>query len=291
MMRPATSPHMPSFPQQWAQTMSRCATETSHIQGALARIKERNERTKQENAAYFARQDEQMAQRLNALETQYKRARRRHKRVCSEDHNHWRKDRLSVGATPANSFRLERPGYLRLPNYPAATRLREDQQRRERSAKLAADRQRLQKDMKFDELYDPEGGAFQAYAKSREDLAAAWRESQGKEAIRKTSFVTGHTKRVIDKGGLYEAKRMRQREMAREKLKARILEQGSLQKVFAMFDKDGDGTISPKEFKRGLCLLGMGLLAEDSNDMMEHIDKNGDKKISMDELRDFLRKF
>ena len=38
-------------------------------------------------------------------------------------------------------------------------------------------------------------------------------------------------------------------------------------------------------------VLGMGLLAEDSNDMMEHIDKNGDKKISMDELRDFLRKF
>jgi hypothetical protein len=169
--------------------------------------------------------------------------------------------------------------------------LREDQQRKKIAVAQHERRKRMHKDINYDALRDPSAGSFQAYTKSRDDLAMAWKNFQGEEKSRRTSFTLGVTQRLGDNTVLFELKRIKQRDMAREKLKQRIVETGSLEKVFAMFDKDGDGSISPKEFKRGLSLLGIGLLLEDSNAMIEHIDKNGDKRITEDELRSFLIKY
>jgi hypothetical protein len=171
------------------------------------------------------------------------------------------------------------------------TSLREDQQRKQLARLQHERRKKMHKDINYNAIRDPDAGPFQAYKKSREDLAAVWENYKGKETSRRTSFTLGGTQRLDDKSVLFELKRTKQREMAREKLKHRIVETGSLEKVFAMFDKDGDGSISPTEFKRGLALLGIGLLLEDSSAMIEHIDKNGDKRITIEELRSFLVKY
>ena len=61
-----------------------------------------------------------------------------------------------------------------------------------------------------------------------------------------------------------------------------------LESAFEAFDANGDGIISPAEFKRGLNKLSINLSSAQVHDLLRYIDRDGDGHI---DLREFKRKF
>eukprot|EP01050_Picozoa_sp_SAG11_P001508 SAG11_NODE_65_length_18798_cov_11.881224_7_plen_1529_part_00 len=62
----------------------------------------------------------------------------------------------------------------------------------------------------------------------------------------------------------------------------------NLEEAFEAFDDNGDGVISPVEFRRGIRAMGMNLLESEVEDMIRHFDTSGTGQIT---LRDFISEF
>jgi Ca2+-binding EF-hand superfamily protein len=58
----------------------------------------------------------------------------------------------------------------------------------------------------------------------------------------------------------------------------------NLRRAFALFDADGDGAISAKEFRQGMSALNLHLRYDEIDDLMRLCDTGGDGKISYDEF-------
>jgi Ca2+-binding EF-hand superfamily protein len=58
--------------------------------------------------------------------------------------------------------------------------------------------------------------------------------------------------------------------------------------VFAAFDRDGSGKLSPDELKNALRRLGLGLSEQQLSELRESIDEDGDGEVDYAELLDFL---
>jgi len=61
----------------------------------------------------------------------------------------------------------------------------------------------------------------------------------------------------------------------------------NMRRAFALFDADGDGAISAKEFRQGMGALNLHLRYDEIDDLMHMCDKGGDGEISYD---DFISK-
>ncbi|KAH9503060.1 hypothetical protein Btru_075886 [Bulinus truncatus] len=65
---------------------------------------------------------------------------------------------------------------------------------------------------------------------------------------------------------------------------------GSLS-MFFHFDRDGDGFISPVEFKESMKLLGVNLTTAESEGMLFPYFKNNEKKIGYEDFRILMQRF
>ena len=61
-----------------------------------------------------------------------------------------------------------------------------------------------------------------------------------------------------------------------------------LETAFRAFDRNGDGVISPAEFRRGLQSLSLDLTSQQIADLVSHMDRDGDGHV---DLADFRRQF
>ena len=57
-----------------------------------------------------------------------------------------------------------------------------------------------------------------------------------------------------------------------------------MRRAFALFDSDGDGAISAKEFRHGMAALNLHLRYDEIDDLMHLCDRGGDGEISYDEF-------
>ena len=62
----------------------------------------------------------------------------------------------------------------------------------------------------------------------------------------------------------------------------------NLHEAFRGFDRDGDGVISPAEFRRGLQSLSLDLTSQQITDLVGHMDRDGDGCIN---ILEFKRQF
>ena len=62
----------------------------------------------------------------------------------------------------------------------------------------------------------------------------------------------------------------------------------NVEQAFAAFDRDGDGSISPHEFRSGLTKLNIHIDYRQLNDVINHFDRNGTGQI---QYREFAREF
>ncbi|MBA0738435.1 hypothetical protein Gogos_011788 [Gossypium gossypioides] len=62
-------------------------------------------------------------------------------------------------------------------------------------------------------------------------------------------------------------------------------------KVFQMFDKNGDGRISKEELNDSLKKLGIFIPDDELTQMIEKIDVNGDNYVDIDEFRELYQSF
>jgi len=60
--------------------------------------------------------------------------------------------------------------------------------------------------------------------------------------------------------------------------------------AFQMFDEDGSGTISTKEFIKVLKNLGQNVTKEEAENLMKELDVDGSGEISFDEFISYMRK-
>ena len=67
-----------------------------------------------------------------------------------------------------------------------------------------------------------------------------------------------------------------------------FVNQEQLMKVFQLFDKDGDGSITPAELAGQMAKMGLPLTYQELNDLMNDIDTNGDGIISFHEFSAIL---
>ncbi|XP_024992173.1 probable calcium-binding protein CML16 [Cynara cardunculus var. scolymus] len=67
-----------------------------------------------------------------------------------------------------------------------------------------------------------------------------------------------------------------------------FVNQDQLMKVFQLFDKDGDGSITPAELAGQMAKMGLPLTYRELNDLMNDIDTNGDGIISFHEFTAIL---
>lgn len=66
--------------------------------------------------------------------------------------------------------------------------------------------------------------------------------------------------------------------------KDKATEEAELREAFAVFDKNGDGTIERAELMKVMTELGEKLTAEEVDEMIREVDENGDGVISYDEF-------
>ncbi|MBA0854922.1 hypothetical protein Goshw_006723 [Gossypium schwendimanii] len=62
-------------------------------------------------------------------------------------------------------------------------------------------------------------------------------------------------------------------------------------KVFQMFDKNGDGRISKEELNESLKKLGIFISDDELTQMIEKIDVNGDNNVDIEEFRELYQSF
>jgi Ca2+-binding EF-hand superfamily protein len=62
------------------------------------------------------------------------------------------------------------------------------------------------------------------------------------------------------------------------------LQNFNLRRAFSLFDKDGDGKLSKKEFREGWLTLSLGLTNDEIDDLMKLVDSDGSGDISYDEF-------
>jgi hypothetical protein len=62
------------------------------------------------------------------------------------------------------------------------------------------------------------------------------------------------------------------------------LQNFNLRRAFSLFDKDGDGTISRREFRQGWITLNLGLTYNEIDDLMNMVDTDKNGAISYDEF-------
>ena len=62
------------------------------------------------------------------------------------------------------------------------------------------------------------------------------------------------------------------------------LQNFNLRRSFALFDRDGDGIISKREFRQGWLTLNLGLTYDEIDDLMNLVDEDKDGSISFDEF-------
>ncbi|KAI3734038.1 hypothetical protein L6452_13498 [Arctium lappa] len=67
-----------------------------------------------------------------------------------------------------------------------------------------------------------------------------------------------------------------------------FVNQDQLMRVFQLFDKDGDGSITPAELAGQMAKMGLPLTYRELNDLMKEIDTNGDGIISFHEFTAIL---
>jgi hypothetical protein len=98
---------------------------------------------------------------------------------------------------------------------------------------------------------------------------------------------------AVDGGRTYVNKVAHRREVNRQKLRNLFVDNsamlGGMDKLFEFIDEDGDGSITLREFKKGISKIGWGVVLEDLSDIYTHIDKNNDDGITKQELGAFLR--
>ena len=85
----------------------------------------------------------------------------------------------------------------------------------------------------------------------------------------------------------FETPGLRQRRLHRvlDKLATSFFLQGfNMRKAFSLFDSDGDGSISAKEFRQGMAALNLHLRYDEVDDLMHLCDTSGDGSISYDEF-------
>lgn len=63
-----------------------------------------------------------------------------------------------------------------------------------------------------------------------------------------------------------------------------FLQNFNLRRAFSLFDKDGDGVISKREFRQGWLTLGLDLTYDEIDDLMKLVDDDGNGQISYDEF-------
>lgn len=57
-----------------------------------------------------------------------------------------------------------------------------------------------------------------------------------------------------------------------------------MRRAFALFDADGDGAISAKEFRQGMAALNLHLRYDEIDDLMRLCDQGGDGVVQYDEF-------
>jgi hypothetical protein len=96
-----------------------------------------------------------------------------------------------------------------------------------------------------------------------------------------------------DDGRSYTNKVSRRRDVNRQKLRNLFVDNsamlGGIDKLFDFIDEDGDGSITMREFKKGITKIGFGVVLEDLEDLYDNMDQNKDNSINKQELEGFLR--
>lgn len=87
--------------------------------------------------------------------------------------------------------------------------------------------------------------------------------------------------------GFFETAELRQRRLHKilDKVATAFFLQGfNMRRAFALFDADGDGAISAKEFRQGMAALNLDLRYDEIDDLMHLCDRGGDGEVSYDEF-------
>jgi len=85
----------------------------------------------------------------------------------------------------------------------------------------------------------------------------------------------------------FETADLRQRRLHKilDKVATAFFLQGfNMRRAFALFDADGDGAISAKEFRQGMAALNLHLRYDEIDDLMHLCDRGGDGQVSYDEF-------
>lgn len=87
--------------------------------------------------------------------------------------------------------------------------------------------------------------------------------------------------------GFFETPDLRQRRLHKilDKVATAFFLQGfNMRRAFALFDADGDGAISAKEFRQGMAALNLHLRYDEIDDLMRLCDQGGDGVVQYDEF-------
>lgn len=87
--------------------------------------------------------------------------------------------------------------------------------------------------------------------------------------------------------GYFETADLRQRRLHKilDKVATAFFLQGfNMRRAFALFDADGDGAISAREFRQGMAALNLHLRYDEIDDLMHLCDSGGDGEVSYDEF-------
>lgn len=83
-------------------------------------------------------------------------------------------------------------------------------------------------------------------------------------------------------------RRIRRTEETRKNVVAKLLQRGTVAKLFKKLDSDGSGDIDYAELKSGLAKLGLSVMTQDADDLIASIDTDNDGKITLEEFTAFM---